>query len=448
MRLFSTFIAMLFAVFVHAQNGGIGVWIGTVISIANGGTGLQALGTANQQMRVNAGATALEYFTASGGGGSVVTDEIWDAKGDFAVGTGANTAIRLGVGTDGQGIYADAATSTGIRWGPSIISPATIAEDQNNYAPTGWAKASVVRISGDNAIRAITSFSATYDGDIKLIINTGTFPIYFPPEHEAGTAANRTSGSASFVLYPLATCQIMYDNTTARWRVLSGYMSSNIQANKTTAYKFTAGSFIAADYGHITIAAIFSGLVTGTLNATTTLPNANVMSTAAQSSAGGYIGFPKTSTSYSAFGSALLLHDALVSIPVISPTSEVFQAGTSITATLTSTSFTPANTVAIVYLHSLNGGNWTARNVDNAGVVAELNLGVTVVAGVLYHLSIEVSRDNLESRFFVDGIYRGRLTTRMPNTVACASRTLILKSAGSDTRTLNVHCMYSSAIYP
>jgi hypothetical protein len=37
-------------------------WTGT-LSIARGGTGLSALGTANQLLRVNAGATALEYFT-------------------------------------------------------------------------------------------------------------------------------------------------------------------------------------------------------------------------------------------------------------------------------------------------------------------------------------------------------------------------------------------------
>jgi hypothetical protein len=37
-------------------------WTGT-LSIARGGTGLSALGTANQLIRVNSGATALEYFT-------------------------------------------------------------------------------------------------------------------------------------------------------------------------------------------------------------------------------------------------------------------------------------------------------------------------------------------------------------------------------------------------
>lgn len=40
-----------------------GTWNGTTIAIARGGTGLTILGTAAQLLRVNAGATALEYFT-------------------------------------------------------------------------------------------------------------------------------------------------------------------------------------------------------------------------------------------------------------------------------------------------------------------------------------------------------------------------------------------------
>ena len=407
-----------------------------------------ARGTALQQIRVNAGGTNIEYFTPSAGSGDVATDPIWDVKGDFAVGTGANTAIRLAVGTDGQGIYADAATATGVRWGPSIISPAQITADQNNYAPAGWAKASIVRISGDNGIRAVTSFSETFDGDIKLIINTGTFPIYFSPEHEAGTAANRISGSASFVLYPLATCQLMYDNTTARWRILSGYMSSNIQPNRTIAYKFTAGSGTSGDYGDITFGVINAGSSNAMANSSATLPAGNVMSTLVNAAGGGFLSFPKGSSAYSSFGGAMLFHDALVSITTLSTGTETFQCGTSLTATQNSALFAPANSVAIVYNHNLNGGNWTARNVDNGATPAELDLGVAVVAGTMYHLSIEVSKDNLESRFFIDGVYKGRLTTRMPNAVVMSSRTLIVKSAGIVARTMNVHSMYSSAIYP
>lgn len=40
-----------------------GTWNGTTIAVARGGTGLTSLGTASQLLRVNAGATALEYFT-------------------------------------------------------------------------------------------------------------------------------------------------------------------------------------------------------------------------------------------------------------------------------------------------------------------------------------------------------------------------------------------------
>lgn len=40
-----------------------GTWNGTAISTTYGGTGLTSLGTASQMLRVNSGATALEYFT-------------------------------------------------------------------------------------------------------------------------------------------------------------------------------------------------------------------------------------------------------------------------------------------------------------------------------------------------------------------------------------------------
>ena len=40
-----------------------GTWSGSTIGISKGGTNLTSLGTANQLLRVNAGATALEYFT-------------------------------------------------------------------------------------------------------------------------------------------------------------------------------------------------------------------------------------------------------------------------------------------------------------------------------------------------------------------------------------------------
>lgn len=51
------------------------------------------------------GCTATNTWTLlgdGGGAGSVATDAIWDAAGDLAVGSGANTAVRLAKGNDGD----------------------------------------------------------------------------------------------------------------------------------------------------------------------------------------------------------------------------------------------------------------------------------------------------------------------------------------------------------
>lgn len=48
--------------------------------------------------------------------GGVATDTIFDAKGDLPVGTGADTAAKLTVGSNGQMLFADSAESTGVKW--------------------------------------------------------------------------------------------------------------------------------------------------------------------------------------------------------------------------------------------------------------------------------------------------------------------------------------------
>ena len=62
---------------------------------------------------------------AGGGSGDVATDTIWNAKGDLAVGTGSDTAIRIGVGSNNQVLVADSGQTAGVKWADAANSQLT-----------------------------------------------------------------------------------------------------------------------------------------------------------------------------------------------------------------------------------------------------------------------------------------------------------------------------------
>jgi hypothetical protein len=53
---------------------------------------------------------------ATGGTGSGILESLIDAKGDLIVGSAADTAARLAVGTNGQVLTADSGETTGVKW--------------------------------------------------------------------------------------------------------------------------------------------------------------------------------------------------------------------------------------------------------------------------------------------------------------------------------------------
>lgn len=75
----------------------------------------------NGKLTDDGGGVVTVDVSGGGGSGSVAADTIWDAKGDLAVGTGADTAAKLSAGSNGQvPVYASGET-TGVK--PAVPQP-------------------------------------------------------------------------------------------------------------------------------------------------------------------------------------------------------------------------------------------------------------------------------------------------------------------------------------
>ena len=116
--------------------------------------------------------------SASAGGG-VATDAIWDAKGDLAVGTGADTAQKLTVGANDTIPMADSAQTVGIKW---VGSQTPSTQDYSDVAAEGTAD---TYARGDHkhgmpadpgasggSVGADGFYGDGSDGDVTIAVNT------------------------------------------------------------------------------------------------------------------------------------------------------------------------------------------------------------------------------------------------------------------------------------
>lgn len=105
----------------------------------------------------------------------------------------------------------------------SVITPAQITSGQNNYSPTGFSEASVLRVSS-NSLQPINGFDSTAKVKTKLVINVGVNGINLP--HLAGgQAAGNQILAPSAVSYLLGSgdCAVIdCDTTTGVWRIVGG----------------------------------------------------------------------------------------------------------------------------------------------------------------------------------------------------------------------------------
>jgi hypothetical protein len=103
------------------------------------------------------------------------------------------------------------------------ITPTALSGDVNDYAPTRFATASVLRIDGGAADRQITGLAGGSDGLIKIIHNVGaTNNLTLVTESGSSAAANRFLTGANIRLAVNQTAALRYDATSSRWRLIAG----------------------------------------------------------------------------------------------------------------------------------------------------------------------------------------------------------------------------------
>lgn len=169
-------------------------------------------------------ANATHTHANAAGGGTL------DAS--TALGSGTIAAARLPAFTGDATTTAGAvamtlqSASSDFSWA-SVISPTAISANQNDYNPTGFGTATVLRLSTD-ATRNITGLLGQEDGEVKFIENIGSNALVLKNADAGSIATNRFKLNADVTLLANQGILVMYDLPTARWRAVGGISGGTI----------------------------------------------------------------------------------------------------------------------------------------------------------------------------------------------------------------------------
>lgn len=165
-----------------------GTWNGTAIAANKGGTGLTALGTAGQLLRVNAGATALEYFTPAYLTAVPTLQQVLTA-GDTATGKDISLISVAGVGDLAVLDSVDNNIRAVLGAGYLALNGSFLIQGYTNYAQLGSGQQ--IRATSDPVHIDDLTRKAYVDAGLALKYN-------IPP----GTTAQYVRGDGSLAAFP------------------------------------------------------------------------------------------------------------------------------------------------------------------------------------------------------------------------------------------------------
>ena len=168
-----------------------------------------------------------EVGTGGGGGEVNTASNVGTGEGVFKQKTGVNLEFKSLIGGTGITITNNPNDLT-INAGAgavTVITPAQITADQDDYSPTGWAGATIVRLDVNSPMHEITGFAAGSAWEEKKIININVMDkIKIKHNNASSVAANRVlcPETKDYELKDNCIMTLVYDADDARWRI-EGY---------------------------------------------------------------------------------------------------------------------------------------------------------------------------------------------------------------------------------
>lgn len=319
---------------------------------------------------------------------------------------------------------------------PSGISPAQITADTNDWSPTGFASAKIIRIDSDNGFRAITSMAAGSSWEEKTLINVGSSPVYFPSNHPSGVAANRFIVPQDFILDKYRSATFIYDPVSQKWRP----KTPQPDVSQHQRYEWFPG------YNTSTYWDLLETVNTGTASFTTQSSTSSSPSYAIM--AAGNSGFqgcllPKGIRAFGYFGDQHLYAETMVRCYDTSDASQKNTLQLQLTATTYTTTDEPNNTVGLRSSYDIASGNWELFTKDNSGSESTADTGVARGTGI-QKIRIEINKSNTEARAYIDDVLVAIVNSNMPSGVAGA-RFFIKKNVGTTAHYARINYLKGGA---